>query len=89
MKKIFIYILKFYKYFISPLLGSNCRFYPSCSDYTREAIEIHGIVKGIYLGCKRIVRCQPLSKGGIDPVPQVKSIKKEQVNTIKQNCKCS
>ena len=64
-----IHIFKGYKKFISPLLGNNCRFYPTCSEYTMQAIEIHGVVKGILLGAWRILRCNPFCKGGIGPVP--------------------
>ena len=61
--------IRFYQRFISPLLGSNCRFYPSCSHYTYEAVEKYGVIKGCWMGFKRILRCQPFSKGGYDPVP--------------------
>ena len=66
---LFILPIKGYKKFISPLLGNNCRFYPTCSEYAMQAIEIHGVVKGILLGAWRILRCNPFCKGGIDPVP--------------------
>ncbi|WP_367924590.1 membrane protein insertion efficiency factor YidD [uncultured Ruthenibacterium sp.] len=69
IRKLFILPIKGYKKFISPLLGNNCRFYPTCSEYTMQAIEIHGVVKGILLGAWRILRCNPFCKGGIDPVP--------------------
>jgi uncharacterized protein len=64
-----IAIIKFYKYFISPLLGSNCRFYPSCSSYSLEAIQRHGAFIGSYLTLKRLLKCHPFHQGGIDPVP--------------------
>ena len=70
MKFIFIQILKGYKYFISPLLGNNCRFYPSCSEYMMSAIERFGVFKGIGLGIKRLGRCHPGCEGGIDHVPE-------------------
>jgi len=73
MSKIFILIIKFYKYFISPLLGGNCRFTPTCSEYAIEAIQIHGVIKGTWLGFKRIMRCNPFCKHGHDPVPKNKS----------------
>lgn len=62
-------LLRAYKKWISPLLGERCRFYPSCSDYMYEAITRHGIAKGIALGSYRLLRCNPLCKGGYDPVP--------------------
>ena len=61
--------LDLYKRFLSPLLPSACRFYPTCSVYMREAIVIHGPAKGVWLGLKRLSRCHPLHEGGCDPVP--------------------
>ncbi|MCO5211684.1 MAG: membrane protein insertion efficiency factor YidD [Caldilinea sp.] len=51
------------------MLGSNCRFYPTCSSYTYQAIEKYGVAKGSWMGFKRILRCNPWNKGGFDPVP--------------------
>jgi len=65
-----IAIIKFYKFFISPLLGSNCRFYPSCSSYSLEALQRHGAIIGCYLTLKRLLKCHPFHQGGIDPVPE-------------------
>ncbi|MEG9499470.1 membrane protein insertion efficiency factor YidD [Mannheimia indoligenes] len=59
----------FYRYAISPLIGPRCRFYPTCSTYAVEAIKIHGAIKGGYLAFRRILRCNPMSEGGEDPVP--------------------
>jgi len=64
-----ILLLKGYKRFISPLLGQHCRFYPSCSAYAMEAIEVHGHARGVWLAAKRLCRCHPLCEGGHDPVP--------------------
>ncbi|MGC8970771.1 MAG: membrane protein insertion efficiency factor YidD [bacterium] len=68
MKKIALVLIRFYKLFISPLLGKNCRFYPTCSEYTYQAIERYGLVKGIFLGLRRILRCNPFNPGGYDPL---------------------
>jgi len=73
MKRAFILFVKLYQYLISPLLGNNCRYYPSCSAYMIEAIERFGVVKGTWLGLKRLGRCHPLCEGGIDPVPEKSS----------------
>lgn len=64
-----IAIVQAYKLFISPFLGQNCRFYPSCSCYAHQALTLHGPLKGSYLSVKRIIKCQPLHPGGIDLVP--------------------
>lgn len=73
IKKFLLLLLKGYKKGISPWLGNHCRFYPSCSTYTYEAIEQHGIFKGIILGVRRILKCHPFHPGGYDPVPGTKS----------------
>lgn len=62
-------MLRFYKRVLSPLLPSACRFEPSCSVYARDAIERHGLMRGSGLAARRLVRCQPLARGGFDPVP--------------------
>ncbi|MEX2353945.1 MAG: membrane protein insertion efficiency factor YidD [Gammaproteobacteria bacterium] len=69
MKTLLIGLIKAYSYFLSPFLGSNCRFLPGCSRYTEEAIQRHGAIKGLILGTRRICRCHPFSPGGYDPVP--------------------
>ncbi|GCD09439.1 membrane protein insertion efficiency factor YidD [Clostridium tagluense] len=68
MKKILILGIKSYRKYISPLKRPCCIFYPTCSQYTLEAIEKHGAVKGSIMGIKRILRCHPYNKGGFDPV---------------------
>jgi len=70
MRFMLIAIIKIYKYFISPLLGDRCRFYPSCSSYSLEALQLHGAIIGSYLSLKRLLRCHPFHEGGIDPVPE-------------------
>lgn len=81
IRSIFISILRGYQYLISPLLGNRCRFYPSCSEYMIQAVRRFGVFKGVYLGLKRLSRCQPMCEGGIDPVPEEypeKQVKKNQ-----------
>ncbi len=69
LRQLFIYMVKLYQILISPLLGANkCRFNPSCSQYMIEAIAKNGILKGIYVGTKRILRCHPFCEGGYDPI---------------------
>jgi hypothetical protein len=68
MKIILISIIRFYKYFISPILPGSCRFVPSCSEYSMDAIRQHGVIKGLYLSARRILRCNPFHPGGFDPV---------------------
>jgi uncharacterized protein len=70
MRFMLIAIIRFYKTFISPVLGNNCRFYPSCSTYSMEAFELHGVLKGLYLTARRLLKCHPFHEGGIDPVPE-------------------
>lgn len=69
MKLLLLVLIRFYRYAISPLLGRRCRFLPSCSEYTAEAVEKYGAVKGARLGIKRLLRCHPWNAGGYDPVP--------------------
>ena len=69
MKVLLIAALTAYRYLISPFLGANCRFYPSCSEYAREAIERHGAWHGSLLAVRRLGRCHPWHDGGYDPVP--------------------
>ncbi len=70
MRRLFIKIIVIYRKYLSPLKGRpTCRFVPTCSQYAIEAYEKYGVVKGSYLTAKRILRCNPLCKGGYDPVP--------------------
>jgi len=66
IKKLFLKLIKFYQIFISPFLGNNCRFYPSCSEYFVRVIEKYGLLKGLKLGVKRILKCHPWNSGGVD-----------------------
>lgn len=66
MRKIAIYLINFYQKHISKQFGSKCRFYPTCSEYTKQAIDKYGIIKGIFKGFLRIIKCHPLSNGGVD-----------------------
>ena len=79
-----IYIIKFYQYFISPLLGSRCRYLPTCSEYYIDSLRVHGLIKGSILGIKRIFSCHPfkiLGGGdGLDVVPNKKDLTKEKLN---------
>jgi putative membrane protein insertion efficiency factor len=69
MKKMALALIRGYKKLLSPLLGNHCRFFPSCSDYTYQAIEKNGLFRGIFMGTKRLSKCHPLHPGGVDPVP--------------------
>jgi len=74
MNKIFIFpfivIIKFYQTLISPLLGSNCRFQPTCSEYCMDSLKMWGFFKGLYLSLRRIMKCHPWGGKGYDPVPK-------------------
>ena len=82
VNSILILIIKFYKNFISPYIGSNCRYLPTCSDYFIDCIKLNGAIKGFILGVKRILRCHPISflggSDGFDPAPNLKSKAKKK-----------
>ena len=68
LSKLLIYLVRFYQKFISPLKGPTCRFYPTCSQYSIEAIRKYGALKGIYLKIRRLLKCHPFNPGGYDPL---------------------
>lgn len=72
MKKLFIRLIRFYRRNISPLTPPKCKYYPTCSEYAITAIERFGALKGGFMAAWRILRCNPFSKGGYDPVPEKK-----------------
>lgn len=81
LEKPFLLLIAIYRYFISPVLPSSCRYYPSCSQYSQEAIQTHGILRGLCLSAKRIFSCHPWSKGGFDPVPEKTGTAKSHVHS--------
>ena len=68
MRKLIVAILRLYKLIVSPMLPSACRYYPSCSEYMRQAVEKYGPARGVWMGLKRVARCHPFHGGGLDPV---------------------
>lgn len=72
-------LIKGYKMTLSPLLGRHCRFLPTCSEYTYEAVEKHGAARGAYLGLRRILKCHPFHAGGHDPVPELFEVKSKWI----------
>ena len=73
---ILIQLIKFYKFLISPLLGQSCRYLPTCSEYSIEALKTYGFFKGLFLSIKRILSCHPWGQGGFDPVKKEMKVKK-------------
>ena len=69
MRKTALFLIRIYQLALSPLLGRSCRFYPTCSEYTQEAIRKYGFFRGIFLGGKRLLKCHPFHPGGVDPLP--------------------
>ena len=69
MRSIAIFLVRGYQVLLSPLLGNNCRFHPTCSEYAIEALRAHGVVRGLWLTARRIGRCHPWGGAGHDPVP--------------------
>jgi putative membrane protein insertion efficiency factor len=69
MKALLVWLLRGYQLVVSPMLGQNCRFYPTCSNYAIEAVRTHGAARGGWLAARRVCRCHPWNPGGVDPVP--------------------
>lgn len=69
LKRLLITFIVFYQKFVSPFLVNTCRFYPTCSQYSKQSLEKHGLLKGVVLTCVRLLKCHPFHPGGYDPVP--------------------
>jgi putative membrane protein insertion efficiency factor len=69
MRATLVILIKLYQYLLSPWVGNQCRFYPTCSEYAKAAIKHHGVVSGSWLAARRLLRCHPWHPGGADPVP--------------------
>ena len=69
MKALLLALLRAYQYLLSPWIGGSCRYWPTCSEYSREAVEKHGAARGSYMTLVRLARCHPYGSGGVDPVP--------------------
>jgi putative membrane protein insertion efficiency factor len=69
LERLLVGLIRLYQYLLSPWVGHGCRYWPTCSEYARDAIEQHGAGRGVYLALRRIGRCHPYGRGGVDPVP--------------------
>ncbi|NLW79818.1 MAG: membrane protein insertion efficiency factor YidD [Ruminococcaceae bacterium] len=85
MKKVLIALFKGYKKWISPHMGNNCRFMPTCSEYAMEAVEVHGAGKGLLLATWRVLRCNPFGKVGYDPPPEKGRWKNPQRRIVRES----
>ena len=83
LSAVLVLIVRVYQVTLRPLLGGQCRFVPSCSEYFIEAVRRRGPVIGLWLGVWRILRCNPLGKGGYDPVPERRSARKSEIRSTK------
>jgi putative membrane protein insertion efficiency factor len=79
LERLLLGLIGAYRYVLSPWVGNSCRYWPTCSDYAREAIETHGAARGVYLAACRLGRCHPYARGGVDPVP----------TTFSWRCRCT
>lgn len=89
MKRLLLLLIRGYKKLVSPHMGNNCRFSPTCSEYAYEAISIHGAAKGLLLATWRILRCNPFGKVGYDPVPERRRWKNPNRRLWRENSKKS
>jgi putative membrane protein insertion efficiency factor len=78
MNTLLVWLLRAYQLLLSPMLGQNCRFYPTCSNYSIEAIRTHGAARGSLLALRRVCRCHPWNEGGVDPVPPARGTDSSQ-----------
>jgi uncharacterized protein len=69
MSRVLVVVVRAYQLVLSPVLGPRCKYYPSCSNYAIEALRVHGALRGVGLATWRVLRCNPFSNGGLDPVP--------------------
>lgn len=86
VKSILLLLLRAYQLAISPFLGRNCRFYPTCSAYAAEAIRVHGSAKGSWLAARRLCKCHPWHPGGFDPVPGTADEKSDAAHATNTTC---
>jgi putative membrane protein insertion efficiency factor len=89
MNRLLVWLLRGYQLLVSPMLGQNCRFYPSCSHYAVEALQVHGTVRGSWLALRRLGRCHPWNDGGVDRVPPAGTGKQAPSSPTACGCKHS
>jgi hypothetical protein len=82
MKYVLIWLLKGYRFAISPLYGQVCRYHPTCSAYALEAVQTHGAIRGTWLAMRRVARCHPWAAGGLDPVPPAKNRRSSTLSSV-------
>ncbi len=80
MRRLVVGFIKLYQLLLSPILGQNCRFQPTCSHYASQAIDRFGVIKGGYLSLRRLIKCHPFHEGGYDPVPELTEDQKRKSN---------
>lgn len=88
MNRLLVWLLRAYQLLVSPMLGQNCRFYPSCSHYAVEALQVHGTLRGSWLTLRRLGRCHPWHAGGVDPVPPAGTASGKSAHSSPTACGC-